>query len=36
MIDIQDATAVLIVSVREYVRLMDENIKECEEERASL
>lgn len=36
MIDISDATAVFIVSVREYVRLMDESIKECEEERKAL
>lgn len=36
MIDTYDATAVLIVSVREYVRLMDETIKECEEERKAI
>lgn len=36
MIDISDATAVFIVSVREYARLMDEITKECEEERTSL
>lgn len=36
MIDTYDATAVLIVSVREYARLMDETIKECEEERKAI